>query len=53
MKNKYLSLLFVLTPLLTFAQELTIDEKIEAKFKPFADHSLMVGFKFWFHEPFF
>ena len=24
-------------PMLTFAQELTIDEKIEEKFKPFAD----------------
>jgi len=36
MKNKYLSLLFIIAPFLTFAQELTIDEKIEAEFKPFA-----------------
>ncbi|MDV7187221.1 alanine/glycine:cation symporter family protein [Lutibacter sp. TH_r2] len=37
MKHKILSLLLLITPFLTFAQELTIDEKIEAKFKPFAD----------------
>ena len=37
MKNKFLSLLFMVVPFLTFAQELTIDEKIEEKFKPFAN----------------
>ena len=37
MRDKRLLLLLFLTPVVTFAQEMTIDEKIEAGFKPFAD----------------
>lgn len=37
MTKKLLSLLFLAAPFFTFAQEQTMDEKIEAKFKPFAD----------------
>jgi AGCS family alanine or glycine:cation symporter len=36
-KKRILSMLVFAIPMLTFAQELTIDEKIEEKFKPFAD----------------
>tara|TARA_R110001592_G_scaffold63118_5_gene193276 strand:+ start:3339 stop:4955 length:1617 start_codon:yes stop_codon:yes gene_type:complete len=36
-KKRILSMLAFAIPMLTFAQELTIDEKIEEKFKPFAD----------------
>ena len=36
MNKKLLSLLYIVVPYVTFAQELTIDEKIEAGFKPFA-----------------
>tara|TARA_B110000503_G_scaffold19868_1_gene29634 strand:- start:3884 stop:5494 length:1611 start_codon:yes stop_codon:yes gene_type:complete len=37
MNKKFLSLLLLAVPMLSFAQELTMDEIIEAKFKPFAD----------------
>jgi len=37
MNKKLLTIISLIVPVLTFAQELTIDEKIEAKFKPFAD----------------
>jgi len=37
MNKKLLSLLFLITPFFSFAQEMSMDEKIEAKFKPFAD----------------
>ncbi|MFL3660719.1 MAG: alanine/glycine:cation symporter family protein [Polaribacter sp.] len=37
MNKKFLSLLLLAIPMLSFAQDLTMDEKIEAKFKPFAD----------------
>ena len=37
MKKKLLTIISLIVPVLTFAQELTIDEKIEAKFKPFAN----------------
>ncbi len=36
MKKKFLSLLLLVVPFVTIAQEVTIDEKIEAGFKPFA-----------------
>ena len=37
MNKKLLSLLFLIAPFFSFAQEMSMDEKIEAKFKPFAD----------------
>jgi AGCS family alanine or glycine:cation symporter len=37
MKKKFLSLLLLAIPIFSFAQEVSMDEKIEAKFKPFAD----------------
>lgn len=37
MNKKPFSLLFLVTPFFAFSQETTIDEKIEAAFKPFAD----------------
>jgi len=37
MKKKFLSLLFLIAPLLTFAQEEGLDQKIDKAFKPFAD----------------
>lgn len=36
MNKKLLALLFTIAPILTFAQEMSIDEEIEAKFRPFA-----------------
>ena len=35
-KKNLLALLLAIVPILTFAQETSIDEKIEAKFRPFA-----------------
>ena len=37
MYKKLLSLLLIAVPMLSFAQELSMDQKIEAKFKPFAN----------------
>jgi AGCS family alanine or glycine:cation symporter len=37
MYKKLISMLLLAVPMLSFAQELTIDEQIEEKFKPFAD----------------
>lgn len=37
MKKTNTTLLSILTPFMTFAQEMSIDEKIESGFKPFAD----------------
>ncbi|MCL7763195.1 alanine:cation symporter family protein [Polaribacter sp. Z014] len=37
MNKKLLSLLLLAIPMFSFAQEASMDEKIEAKFKPFAD----------------
>ena len=37
MKKKILLLAFMLVPFLNFAKELSVDEKIEKNFKPFAD----------------
>ena len=44
MNKKFLSLLLLAFPMLSFAQELTMDEIIEAKFKPFADAVSFVVF---------
>ncbi len=45
MKKKSISLLYMLVPFISFAQDLTIDEKIEAGFKPFA--TLVSDFVFY------
>ena len=37
MIKKVLSLLLLAVPMLTFSKDLTIDQKIEEQFKPFAD----------------
>ena len=37
MYKKLISMLLLAFPMLSFAQELTIDEQIEEQFKPFAD----------------
>ncbi|HKJ07002.1 MAG TPA: alanine:cation symporter family protein, partial [Flavobacteriaceae bacterium] len=37
MNKKFLTLLTLIVPIMLFSQEQTIDEKIEAKFKPFAN----------------
>jgi len=37
MKKRILSMFLLAIPMLTFAQEMSMDEKIEAKFKPFAE----------------
>jgi AGCS family alanine or glycine:cation symporter len=48
MRNKSVLMLLLLAPIFTFAQEMSIDEKIEAGFKPFAD---WIGHKVFYPIP--
>jgi alanine or glycine:cation symporter, AGCS family len=51
MKKKLLSLLLFIIPLLTFAQEKGLDQKIDEAFKPVSDFfSQVIFFKVW-HDP--
>ncbi len=48
MKKKLLSLLFLVIPLITFAQEKGIDQQIDEAFKPFSDTiSNIIFFEIW------